>query len=69
MDSAKVIDLLIKNPMSVFIILSVAFGYLYWEKDQKHDEVLTELGGLRAEQQKMSEIIKLQVQLAKAECN
>ena len=49
MSPEKAIDLLIKNPMSVFIILSVGFGYLYYEQNQDLQGLLTEVGGLRAD--------------------
>ena len=68
MNLEKLIDLLIKNPLSVFIILSVGFGYLYYDQNQTLQSHLEELGGLRVEQVKMNDIIKLQVQLAEARC-
>lgn len=64
----KVVEMLTKNPMSVFMLLSVAFGYLYWEQNTRLQDMLTEVGMLRAEQVKMNEIIKLKVELAESKC-
>ena len=64
----KIFNALVENPMSVFIILSMAFGYLYWEQNGRLQNMLTEVGALRAEQQKMNEIIKLKVYIAEQKC-
>ena len=67
-DTNNVFNTLVKNPMSVFIILSAIFGYLYYEQNQRLQAMLTEVGMLRAELSKMHEIIKLKVELAESKC-
>ena len=64
----KILEILVKNPMSVFIVLSCVFGWLYYEQNVKLQSMLTEVGGLRAEQKKMHEIIKLKVEIAESKC-
>jgi len=64
MNYNAIIELLVKKPLSVFIILSALFGYGYYEQNQELQTMNLEIGGLRAEQTKMNEIIVLKVQVA-----
>lgn len=58
----KLIDLLQKRPMTVFVVLSIAFGYAYWVRTARYQALLIEVGGLRKETQNMTEIIRLKVE-------
>jgi len=68
MDFAKIIDIVVKQPWAIFVVLSGVYGYLYYEQNQDMQLLLSEVGGLRAEQTKMNEIIQLKVELVKAGC-
>jgi len=62
--------ILIQKPWTIFVFLTLVYGYLYWDQTDKLQGLLTEVGGLRVEQQKMNEIIKLKVQIIKLkECS
>ena len=68
MMDANILKLLIKNPMSIFVILTLVYGYLYYEQNQRLQQMLLEVGGLRVEAAKMHNLIKLSVDLAEAKC-
>jgi len=68
MDFAKIIDIVVKQPWAIFVVLSGVYGYLYYEQNQDMQVLLSEVGGLRVEQTKMHEIIKLKVELAEERC-
>jgi len=60
--------LLASKPWAIFIVLTLVYGYLYFEQNQTLQSNNLEIGGLRAEMKKMNEIIILKVQLAQKEC-
>ena len=55
----ELIKFLSEKPMAIFIVLSCLFGYGYYEQGKKMDDLLLEVGGLRATTAAMHEIIKL----------
>ena len=59
---------IVNKPMAIFLLLSIAFGYAYWEQNKSYTDVIAEVSGLRAEIKKMNEIIILKVELAKLNC-
>ena len=65
---SNLVSIMVEKPWAIFIILTLTFGYLYFEQNQELKELSTEVGGLRTEQIKMNEIIKLKVELVKAQC-
>lgn len=64
----KTLEIISKNPLVAFVVLSAVFGYAYWEQNKDLNELTLEVGGLRVEQAKMNEIIKLKVELATQQC-
>lgn len=68
MDFAKILDTLVKYPMAIFIVISFALGYAYWEQSKNQLKLVGEVGGLRSEISKMNEIIRLKVELAEKGC-
>jgi|TARA_R110000851_G_scaffold230898_10_gene383772 hypothetical protein len=68
MEYKDIIELLVKKPMVVFVILSALFGYGYYEQNQELQTMSVEIGGLRVEQTKMHEIIQLKIELAELSC-
>lgn len=65
----KLVEILTNKPWAIFVVLTLVYGYGYYEQNKTLQSVNLELGGLRAEQSKMNEIIKLKVQLVKEQCN
>ena len=45
----KAVEFLRKYPMTIFIVLSIAFGAAYWQQTTKLESLLTELGELRSD--------------------
>lgn len=68
MDIKGIIELISNKPWVIFIVLSLGFGYAYWDQSSNMQKLQREIGGLHAEMQKMHEIIKLKVELAQKEC-
>lgn len=65
----ELLEFLYKNPISVFVLLSVVFGYLYFQQNEEINKLSLEVGGLRVEQQKMNEIIFLKTKIIEMECD
>lgn len=64
----NLVDLLTKKPWAIFIVMSLGYGYAYYEQNKVLQKLNLEVGGLRVEQIKMNEIIKLKVLLAEQGC-
>jgi hypothetical protein len=71
----ELVELMANRPWIIFIVLTLAFGYAYYDQNEDIDEqygqinmLSLEVGGLRKEVEKMNEIIILKVALAAKEC-
>ena len=62
------VEFLYKNPVAVFVLLSIVFGYLYFMQNEEINKLSLEVGGLRTEQQKMHEIIILKTKIVELTC-
>lgn len=62
----ELVELVTDRPWTIFLIATLALGYAYYELNASYLEMVEEVSGLRAEQVKMNEIIKLKIELAKA---
>jgi hypothetical protein len=60
----SLIELLVQRPLTIFILLAGLFGYAYFEQSKEMNNLIGEVGGLRAESLQMAEIIILKVELA-----
>ncbi len=67
-DTKELVEFLYKNPVSVFVLLSIVFGYLYFQQNEEITRLSLEVGGLRVEQQKMNEIIFLKTKIIEMTC-
>lgn len=65
----KLLEILIKNPMAIYIVLTGVFGWLYYTQNAELRQMTGEVSGLRVEISKMNEIIALKVKLACEECS
>lgn len=62
------VEFLYKNPASIFVLLSIVYGYLYFDLNSEFNVLSLEVGGLRTEQLKMNEIIRLKTQIIELSC-
>jgi len=67
-DLKDLVEFLYKNPLAVFVLLSIVFGYLYFIQNTEINKLSLEVGGLRTEQQKMNEIILLKTKIIELSC-
>ena len=63
------VEFLYKNPVAIFVLLSIVFGYLYFIQNEEINKLSLEVGGLRTEQQKMNEIIILKTRIVELSCD
>lgn len=62
------VELISNKPWVIFVVFTLAFGYVVYDQNTQIHEMGVEVGGLRAEMKNMNEIIKLKVALAEKEC-
>ena len=70
MDKAiQLIKLLADRPWTIFIVLSLGYGYAYYDQTNLLLKLEREIGGLHAEMKTMNTVIKLKAELAARECH
>lgn len=64
----KLVELISKKPWIIFVVLTLVFGGGLWIQNEKVNDLSLEVGGLRASQVRMGEIIKDKVRIVELEC-